>query len=364
MKDIEEKFKIIEQEILSSLFRNLNNHIRDEIEVGMSYQMWQEQQLLSLKDFSKRNLETYTPIFNDINKDVEDYILSSYKNGEAKTRLEISKAGIKSKNDPAITFMFNKLNEEKLQVLINEVVNDFRKAEMSVLRNVDDEYRRIISTSQLYLNSGTGTLREAIDLSTTSFLSRGIGAIQYSNGNMVGISAYSNMALRTADTRAYLTAAGKVRDEYGLNLVYVHSRGVACPKCLRFINKVYNDDVYSVNTNFDERYPKLSQAINGGLYHPNCKDSHSTYYEGLTLPKDLNNFNKSEAKRIYNLQQEQRYNERNIRKFKRLEEFSTDEQNKNKYKALKSKWQERQKELINNNNELKRDLFREKTKYI
>lgn len=364
MENIEEKFRIIEQEILSSLFRNLDKHIRDEIETGMSYQIWQEQQLLSLTAFSKRNLENYTPIFNDINKDIEDYVLAAYKKGEAKTRLEIINAGIESKNTPAMTFMFNKLNEEKLQVLIKEIVDDFRKAESSVLRNVDDEYRRIISTSQLYLNSGAGNLREAIDLSTKSFLSRGIGAIQYSNGNIVGISAYSNMALRTADTRANLIAAGKVRDEYGLNLVYVHSRGVACPKCLQFINKVYNDDVYSVNTNFDERYPKLSQAISGGLYHPNCKDSHSTYYRDLELPKDLDDLSKLEAKRIYNLQQEQRYNERNIRKFKRLEDGSLYEPNKNKYKILKSKWQERQRELINNNDELKRDFFREKINYI
>ena len=38
------------------------------------------------------------------------------------------------------------------------------------------------------------------------------------------------------------------------------------------------DDVWSGGKAIDGPYMLLSSAMQDGLYHPNCKDSHSTYF--------------------------------------------------------------------------------------
>ena len=52
------------------------------------------------------------------------------------------------------------------------------------------------------------------------------------------------------------------------------------------------DDVWSggskdgVNPETGKRYPLMSYAISKGLYHPRCKDSHTTYFPGISTTDD------------------------------------------------------------------------------
>lgn len=50
-----------------------------------------------------------------------------------------------------------------------------------------------------------------------------------------------------------------------------------CPKCLPFVGKVLIDDVVR-RKEINVTYPFMSKAIAVGLYHPRCKDSHTTYF--------------------------------------------------------------------------------------
>lgn len=90
------------------------------------------------------------------------------------------------------------------------------------------------------------------------------------------------MAIRTANKRAYLRGEGEKRHEFGITTVVVNSRQGGCPDCAPYIGRVFIDDVYSGGSAKDGDYPLLSEAISGGLFHPRCKDSTSTYYEGIT----------------------------------------------------------------------------------
>lgn len=60
----------------------------------------------------------------------------------------------------------------------------------------------------------------------------------------------------------------------------VNKRGNPCPKCLPFCGKVLIDDVWSGGKKSDGPYPLMSTAIEYGLYHPRCRDSHTTYFPG------------------------------------------------------------------------------------
>lgn len=357
--DIGEAFQIIEEEMIASMSRNLKRHLATEKKEGLNYTMWQAEQLAALNNFRQDNKKRFSGYFSTINDQIEEVLKKSYASGEMTqeaTILEAIREGAKIYNyDSAKTLrgQFFKINERKLNALIDATKSDMAKAETAMLRMADDEYRKVIYNSQVYLNTGVGTLSQAVDMASKDFLSRGISCIEYANGARVGIDAYSRMALRTAQTRAYLQGESSKRDEWGVNTVIVNRRGVACPKCLQYAGKVFYDDVWGNTPVPDSKYPKLSEAIAGGLYHPNCKDIHTTYFEDVSdPPKSMTQKEIDEANRVYALEQRQRYNERQIRKYKRLSEGSVDPENVAKYKQKLDYWQQTQKEFVAANSDV------------
>ena len=78
----------------------------------------------------------------------------------------------------------------------------------------------------------------------------------------------------------------------------------------------------------------MSSAIAAGLYHPRCKDSHTTYFEGISTPPEKNRYTKAELNELVRKQEQesrQQYAKRQEKKFGRLADFSLDPENKKKY---------------------------------
>lgn len=358
--DIEEAFKVIEEELLKNLKNKLENHILDEIDAGEAWQAWQTEQMKALQQYRFVDNKHFKQRYSKLNNQIRTLLKETWQISRLNEENAILRrvAGIKKETvkDKDIRL----LNKEKLDALLNATISDLEKAEYATLRMLDDQYRRIIFNSQVYLNTGSGTLRQAIDMATRDFYANGIDSIQYKNGARVNITSYSEMVLRTSNKRAKLQGEAAARDEYGLNLVIITRRGVACPKCQQFCGRVCIDDVYG-NGQPDGKHPLLSSFIAEGLYHPNCKDTHTTYLEGISQkPKAMTKTEQDEATRIYELEQRQRYNERQIRKWKKLEEFSLDPANKEAATLKRKEWQKRQKEFVDSHVELRRKYDREK----
>lgn len=367
--DIGEAFQRIEEEMIASMSRNLKRHLNTEEEEGLNYSMWQAEQLAALNNFRKDNKKTFSGYFSTINEKIEEVLQKANESGKMDQEikiLEAIKTGFKVYDYTAsktIRGQFFKINDRKMKALIKATTSDMAKAETAMLRMANDQYRKIIYNSEVYYNSGAGTLQQCVDMATKDFLASGISCIEYANGARVGIDSYSRMALRTAQTRAYLQGESTKRDEWGINTVIVNRRSAACPKCLQWVGKVYYDDVWG-NSKIPNppKYPLLSQAIAGGLYHPNCKDIHTTYFEGASSkPVPMTKEQIAEANRVYALEQKQRYNERQIRKYKRLVKGSVDPANIEKYKERLKYWQETQRDFVDDNSDvLKRRLELEK----
>ena len=221
-----------------------------------------------------------------------------------------------------------------------------KKAETAVLRMANDQYRKIIYNAQVYANTGAGTYEKAVDMATKDFLSAGLNCVEYSNGARHTLADYADMAIRTACKRAYLQGEGAKRQEWGIHTVIVNKRGNPCPKCLPFCGKVLIDDVWSGGSRKDGSYPLMSTAVAHGLYHPRCKDSHTTYFPGISTADDT--WTKEELEAIgQNAKEEarQQYAERQEKRFGRLEKNSLDEENQQRYAARKEEWK-MQKELM------------------
>lgn len=357
--DIGEVFQKIEEDMIASMMRNLKRHLATEKEEGINYAMWQAEQLAALNEFKRNNSSLFKGYFSTINEQIEEVLEKAHASGKMEQETQILEAimeGWSTALKPSGTLQgaFFRINDRKLKALIKSVKSDMKKAETAMLRRANDEYRKIVFNSQAYYNTGAGTLPQCVDMATKDFLSKGISCIEYANGARVGIDAYSRMAIRTAQTRAYLLGESAKRDEWGVSTVIVNKRGVACPKCLRYVGRVFYDDVWgSAPIPYPEKYPRLSEAIAGGLYHPNCKDVHTTYFEGIsTPPEPMTAAEKKEAERVYNLEQQQRYNERQIRKYKRLSDGSVDPENQIRYQKKLESWQAEQRRFVKANGDV------------
>ena len=139
------------------------------------------------------------------------------------------------------------------------------------------------------------------------------------------------MCLRTASHRATLLGEGKKRNEYGIYTVVVSAHANTCPMCAAWQGKILIDDVFSNPSEeyLQEnkvKYKLLSEAIDAGLLHVNCRHTLTTYFPDITnLPTVPD---EKKALERYKAEQEQRKLERYIRKWKRISVGSQDEVNR------------------------------------
>lgn len=362
--DISSIFKDMEDHLLSSMSRNMQRHTNWENDEGFQWEMWQAKQLEALNDYRKQNKKYVNEQSSFVREKIEELLQQSNEHGGMQQEIKILEAikkGFKQGRTPkGIHGSFFKLNERKLNALIKAVDSDMKKATTAMLRMTNDEYRKTIYKAQVFANTGTMTTDQAIDMATKDFLSKGINCIEYKDGKRVNIVSYAEMAIRTANKRAYLQGEGAKRDEWGIHTVLVSRYGACSETCLPHQGKVYIDNVYSGGAPEEAEktgYPLLSKAIEGGLFHPNCKHTMTTFFPGIsTIPtaKDVEGTRENS-----NLVATQRYNERMIRKYKRLEKGSLDEQNKAKYTKKVREWQGVQRKLISEHPEMHRNYKRE-----
>lgn len=345
--NIREAFEKIEDELISSMIRNFKNHRVEEDKNNFCWTQWQAEQLKSLEEYRKHNAKKFGKRFKTINSKVEEMIRTAKADGNASQEAEILEAvkdGFKAPKKPSAhsTAEFFKVNDRKLDALIKSTTDDLKRAETAVLRMSNDKYRKAIFNAQVAMNTGAVTYEKAVDMACKDMLNAGLNCVEYKNGARHTLSDYADMAVKTANKRAYLRGEGEKRAEWGVSLVVVNSRQGGCPDCAKYIGKVFVDDVYSNGKKSDGNYPLLSTAIKNGLFHPRCKDSTSTYYPELDdLDAPLSEDEIKELDRQRGIEEKQQYAQRQAERFDRRAEYSLDEDNKRIAQTRADEWHDR-----------------------
>lgn len=350
--DIRSIFEEIELDLIASMRRNLSRHRKEENEEGFNWSMWQVEQLKSLEKFKAANDVKYKKDFSFINAAVSDLLEGvandSAMQQESEILKQIQKGHFKTKKGLEGSF-FNPDNK-RLNSMIKSVADDLKKAEHAMLRLTDDKYRQIIYRTQVAFTSGSKTLDQSIDKAMMDFVRSGINCVEYKDGRRVNIATYAEMALRTANTRAKLIAEGEVRKDWGIHTVKISKYGGCSETCEPWQGRVYVDDVYSGGTKEEARklnLPLLSEAIAGGLFHPNCRHTASTYF----IDSEESSALESDAEEYSDIQKEMSQISSEIsRDDRKLAGFKDDEN----LKAVKNKRKNRVKKL----NDLKREELR------
>jgi hypothetical protein len=345
--NIKEAFERIENELIDSMMRNFSRHRAEETKEGYNWTQWQAEQLKSLEEYRKHNAKKFGKRFKTINGKVEEMIRTAKADGNASQEAEILEAvkeGFKAPKKPSAhsTAEFFKVNGRKLDALIKSTTDDLKRAETAVLRMSNDKYRKAIFNAQVAMNTGAVTYEKAVDIACKDMLNAGLNCVEYKNGARHTLSDYADMAVKTANKRAYLRGEGEKRAEWGVSLVVVNSRQGGCPDCAKYIGKVFIDDVYSNGKKSDGNYPLLSTAIKNGLFHPRCKDSTSTYYPELDdLDAPLSEDEIKELDRQREIEEKQQYAQRQAERFDRRDEYSLDEDNKRIAQTRADEWHDR-----------------------
>ena len=279
--DIKKVMEEIELQLITSMKRTLWSHKEDEKAKEFDWPQWQALKLKQFEDYKKANKEIFNNNTKGLNRYLYKHIKEQFKEGAGRTNKQAIQSGIIRKEDSQLGGSFFGLNHRKLDALIKSTKADMNDVKYATLRMANDQYRQIIYKAQVFANTGAGTIKQAIDMASKDFLTRGFNCIEYSNGSRHNIADYCDMAIRTANKRANLMGEGEMRKKLGNSLVYVSKHGGACDKCTPWEGRVYIDDVWSGGTEKDGKYPLLSTAIAGGLFHPRCHHGVSTYYEGI-----------------------------------------------------------------------------------
>ena len=346
--DVNMVFAELEQELILSFKRNMSKY-------ADTSDMWQAMKM--------RDLEIYR-------REVSQIIAQATKQAKQMSKI-ILKDEFLSGADKVDAFMkqfklavnptsandFFRLNRRKLNAMLAAVYGDLDNASHAIYRQMDDVFRQVLFKAEIAKNAGIYTPEQAMDVATHDFLEKGINCIKYSNGARVNIASYVEMVIRTSGKRALMTAEGLRNQEWGVTTIQITQHGSTCDLCSKWQGRVLIDDVYSGGKPEDGPYPLLSTAMAEGLFHPNCRHGSGTYFEGISdAPQP---YNREEVEAKYEKEQEQRYNERKIREWKRKANGSMDEANRRKAEAKVKEWQAKQRQLISENDWLRRDYHRE-----
>lgn len=312
-RDIAALFDALELDLVKSLHRCLARHQQQEQTEGgqngtpRHWQAWQAAKLRDIRRFRRENTA----------------ILGEYRDRiDADTRTLLEEEAVQGGADG-----FFRMSDERMTALLNEMQQANEQSERAALRYMNDVYRKTILRTAAAMQAGGQTLQQATDAATRDFLDQGIACIRYRNGRRVNMSTYAEMALRTAGTRAMLMGEAAQRERLGLDTVLVSQYGACSKTCLPWQGLVYIDDVfqpyhgphtpggtYGISRN-GRQYPLLSVAMQGGLFHPNCRHTLSTWVEGVsTRPRPMD---KAKVEAAAQLEAKQRALERSVRKAKR-----------------------------------------------
>lgn len=356
-QEVADLFRALELDLVASLKRNLKRHIAQEKDDGGKnnvpehWEAWQSAKLRDMQRFRTANRTIVEQYSSVIDKETRQLLQEQYAEGGSEG--------------------FFGMNDRKVNALIGEMQHAQQTSEKAALRYMDDVYRQTIRKTALGMATGSMTLKQAVDDATKDFLRQGIQCIRYKNGRQVNIASYAEMALRTASTRATLQGEAALRETIGVDTVLVSQYGACSDTCLPWQGLVYIDDVfqvyngpqtpggtYGVSRN-GKQYPLLSVAMKAGLFHPNCRHTLTTWFEGKsTRPKPMD---KAKIEATSRLEAKQRAMERQIRQAKREAEGLQDEQAAKEAKREVRRLQKKLKAFVDTHGDvLRRDPWRER----
>lgn len=301
-KELRELFSEAETVLLQRIARALAN--------GADKPNWAETKLLSIQALQQQT----TAILADLEKGtpgaVERAVAMAYNRGIATAGGELTAAGL------AHAAFAEVQPTGAVAALVSETMARLTPMSFQIRRAVTDIYQQVVTQTTAQTTLGTVTRREASRMVLTRLGQNGIAGFTDVAGRKWNLASYAEMAMRSATSNAMLQGHTDRIQELGVDTVIVSDSPEECRICRPFEGKVLSLSGRTTGRLKDGKtvVASLAEAKGKGLYHNNCRHSHSIYLPGITKPIKDTADPKGDA-----LRQKQRAYERRIRELKRAD---------------------------------------------
>lgn len=303
----------------------------------------------------------------DGSREIRQAIADAYRLGDRTVLAEIpnrwfQRSGIGEAAEAARRYVPQVAAVESLAAA---VVRDLGNVVGNILRQAVDAYRNVTAGATARMLAGGVSRREATQAAWAAYQRQGITGFRDRAGRQWRLSAYAEMAVRTASARAAVQGQTDRLESLGVDLVYVSDHGQECPLCRPFEGRVLRRDAGPTGRLVVEHAltgermtvdveATLDEARARGLLHPNCRHSVSAYLPGVTRPPRPRNNPKQ-----YEARMRQREIERRIREWKEREAAALTDEERTAARRRVRAWQGEMRDHLQAHPYLKRQRQRE-----
>ncbi len=253
-------------------------------------------------------------------------------------------------------------DKESFKDIINEgialTVNDISNLCNTTAQTVQEKLYESLNSAYMMAQSGAFGSDVIVDRVVSKLSREGLEWVDYDTGVHRRLDTVIRMAVRTSINQTAAKCQEKNLDDLECNLVETSAHVGARPSHAEWQGQIfYRNKPYKDYSNF---YDATGYGTAGGLCGVNCRHSFYPYIEGISTPS-FDKVDSKENNELYEKQQEQRYNERHIREWKRRQKVGEAAGlDVTKEKAKVREWTKRNQELIASDSRLKRNYAREK----
>lgn len=218
-------------------------------------------------------------------------------------------------------------------------------------------YRRIVEETTAKVLAGTTTINKALVETVVKWSDKGIETAFIDKGGHVwSLERYADTVIRSTVNRTYNEVRMSRMDDYGVDLVLISSHPAPRVACAPIQGRVASiKRPHENNSNYPSIY-EFGYGEPDGLRGINCKHMFYPFVEGLNVNNQIQ-YTEEEMTRNRELEQKQRYLERQVRKAKRalmIAEEIGDEETIRQYKTLVRNRQTALREFVNEHNLVRR----------
>lgn len=295
--------------------------LRDALAEGIDSPLWVQLKLAAVGDLQAAIDEVLAALQLDASGAVHQALTEAYDRGQQAAVAELGALGVGQTAAAAVALPTAPIIDR----LAAAVVNDSGPVYLRILRATMDTYREVVSRAAAAPLLGAQTRRQAAQVALNEFAERGVKGFVDSRGRSWELRSYVEMAMRSAVSRAAIEAHSDRLGAAGVELVIVSQSPEECPLCRPWERKILTRDGASGAHDVEVEHAtedgemitvhvagSLPEARGAGLLHPNCRHSISAYLPGVSRVPE-----KHPARATYEQSQQQRYFERQVRKWKR-----------------------------------------------
>ena len=343
--DLSDLYYDFETEIIADIAERLKIN-GDRMTTTAEYLVMKLEQMGYQHEYIQRRLASIMNISEQkVSQILDDSTYQSMRDSLQRAKTYESVDGSSISFDEQILQSKTAINAE-LKNLTNSTA---RMATNTMLRTFDDAYMKV--------SSGAYSLNQAVDQAIKELIDTGIGQVTYRSGTKRNIDTAVRVAVRTGVNQNALKCDEQLLEATEHNLVVVSAHMGARPSHAEWQGKIYwRDHPEGDYENFEEA---TGYGTGAGLGGWNCRHQFFAYYPEMGNPYEDVDTNGNQE--VYELTQQQRYNERMIRKWKRrkavYEKAGLDTTLENQKIR---EWTERNNALIKSSKYLKRQYANEK----